>query len=105
MEVLLGLPPMNNNDAWGTPMAEFFRGPATQPPFSADDRNRANGLIYQANLPSAPGAAASARMDFKHADAADTALLNGILWRERKGDVPMPPPRHTVFPAPPGDGG
>ncbi len=105
MEMLLGLPPMNNNDAWGTPMAEFFRGPATQPPFSADDRNRANGLIYQANLPSAPGAAASARMDFKHADAADTALLNGILWRERKGDVPMPPPRHTVFPAPPGDGG
>lgn len=90
---------MNNNDAWATPMAEFFSGPASQAPFNADYSNLKNDLIYQANPSKAPGAKASARLDFSHADAADTALLNRILWRQRKGDVPMPPPRHTVFPA------
>jgi hypothetical protein len=38
-------------------------------------------------------------MDFSHADAADAATLNRILWQDRKGDVPMPEPRHTVIPA------
>ncbi|HEY6292777.1 MAG TPA: bifunctional YncE family protein/alkaline phosphatase family protein [Terriglobia bacterium] len=103
MEELLGLPPMNNNDAWATPMTEFFSGPANQTPFTADDRNLKNGLLYQTNPLDAPGAKASARMDFSHADAVDTASLNRILWRERKGDAPMPPPRHAVFPAGDGD--
>ncbi|HUI40551.1 MAG TPA: phosphoesterase, partial [Terriglobia bacterium] len=98
MEVLLGLPPMNNNDAWAPPMAELFSGPPRQPPFNADDRNLKNGLLYQTNPPNAPGAKASARMDFSQADAADTAALNRILWRERKGRLPMPAPKHTVFP-------
>jgi len=30
----------------------------------------------------------------------NTALLNLILWRERKGEIPMPAPRHTVIAAP-----
>ncbi|HEV2379197.1 MAG TPA: phosphoesterase [Terriglobia bacterium] len=104
MEVLLGLPPMNNNDAWAQPMAEMFSGPPTQQPFTADDRNLKNGLLYQMNPPRAPGGKASARMDFSHADAVNTAELNRILWRERKGNTPMPPPKHTVFPASEGDG-
>jgi len=99
MEVLLGLPPMNNNDAWAAPMAELFSGPGVQPPFTADDSNLKKGLLYQVNLPNAPGAKASARMDFSHADAADNIALNRILWRERKGNIPMPAPKHTVFPA------
>jgi DNA-binding beta-propeller fold protein YncE len=99
MEVLLGLPPMNNNDAWAVPMVELFNGPAVQPAFTADDSNLKNGLLYQMNSLSAPGAKASARMDFSHADAADNVALNRILWRERKGNIPMPAPKHTVFPA------
>ncbi len=99
MEVLLGLPPMNNNDAWAAPMSELFSGPGVQPPFSADDSNLKNGLLYQMNPPNGPGAKASARMDFSHADAADNVALNRILWRERKGNIPMPAPRHTVFPS------
>jgi hypothetical protein len=35
-------------------------------------------------------------MDFSHADAVDSALLNRILWRDAKGDLPMPAPRHTI---------
>jgi hypothetical protein len=36
-------------------------------------------------------------MDFSHADAADSAQLNAILWRDRKGNQPIPAPRHTVI--------
>ena len=33
---------------------------------------------------------ASAKLDFSHADAADNKVLNAILWRDRKGSLPMP---------------
>jgi hypothetical protein len=38
-------------------------------------------------------------MDFSHADAVDTALLNQFLWKDRMGETPMPEPQHNVFPA------
>ncbi len=94
LEVLLGLPPMNNNDAQAPLMAPLFAGAGDQPPFSADDRNRDNGLLYQVNPPRGPGAKESAAMNFTRADAVDTALLNRILWRDRKGNQPMPRPKH-----------
>ncbi len=99
MEVLLGLPPMNNNDAYAPVMAPLFTGEGNQAAFKADYRNRDNGMIYQANGPHAPGAKQSAKLNFSVADAADTNILNAILWRAAKGDTPMPPPRHTVFAA------
>ncbi|MGH9430643.1 MAG: beta-propeller fold lactonase family protein [Terriglobia bacterium] len=98
MEWLLGLPPMNNNDAQADLMTPLFSGSGHQPPFKADYHNRDNGLIYQTNPPNAPGARQSAQMDFSHADKVNAHELNAILWRARKGDVPMPAPRHTVFP-------
>ena len=98
MEVLLGLPPMNNNDAQAQLMAPLFSGPGTQPVFKADYRNRDNRLIYTANKSNAPGAKESAAMDFTHADHVDTAKLNEILWRERMGDKPMPPVKRGVMP-------
>ena len=97
MESLLGLPPMNNNDAWAPVIAPLFTGAGNQPAFTADYRNRDNGLLYRVNPPRAPGAHESAMMDFSHADAADAATLNAILWRDRKGNQPMPAPRHTVI--------
>ncbi len=99
METLLGLPPMNNNDAHAPVMAPLFTGAGDQPPFKADYRNRDNGMIYQANSANAPGAKESAKLNFSVADAADTNVLNAILWRAAKGNVPMPAPKHTVFPA------
>jgi hypothetical protein len=99
MEVLLGLPPMNNNDAYAAVMAPVFTGAGEQPAFKADYRNRDNGMIYQANRPDAPGAKQSAKLNFSVADAADTNVLNAILWRAAKGRIPMPAPRHTVLPA------
>jgi DNA-binding beta-propeller fold protein YncE len=102
IEMLLGLPPMNQNDAYAPVMAPLFSGAGNQPAFSADYRNRDNGLIYQINPSKAKGARESEKMDFSRPDAVNTALLNAILWREQKGDTPMPAPRHAVFPEKPG---
>jgi hypothetical protein len=98
MENLLGLPPMNNNDAHAAVMAPLFAGPGDQPAFKADYRNRDSGLIYQANTKNSPGAKQSSMLDFSHADAADTATVNAILWRDAQGDLPVPEPRHSVIP-------
>jgi YVTN family beta-propeller protein len=90
METLLGVPPMNNNDAFASLISTLFTGPGDQPGFTADTSNRENGLIYTANKPSAPGAAASMKMDFTHADRADSDKLNLILWEDAKGSQPPP---------------
>jgi hypothetical protein len=99
IEALLGLPPMNHNDAYSPIMSALFSGAGSQQPFEADFANLRNGLIFKSNAATAPGAKASAAMDWRHADEANNEVLNSILWRDRKGDIPIPPPQHTVFPA------
>ena len=47
-------------------------------------------MIYQANTASSPMAKESSKLDFSVADAADNEVLNAILWKAAKGDVPMP---------------
>jgi hypothetical protein len=98
IEALLGVPPMNQNDGYAPIMAPLFGGEGKQAPFSVDWRNRDNGLIYQVNSAKAPGAAKSSKMNFSRPDAAKASELNAILWREAKGNAPMPAPRHSVFP-------
>jgi hypothetical protein len=90
MEALLGLPPMNNNDALAPLIGSEFTGPGDQKPFAADASNRDNGLIYTANGPRAVGARESAKMDFTHADRAPVEKLNVILWKDAMGDAPVP---------------
>jgi hypothetical protein len=97
--MLLGLPPMNQNDAYAPVMGGMFAGAGDQPAYNADYRNRNNGLIYETNKGQAPGAKLSSQMDFSRPDAAGAIRLNRVLWRDRKGNAPMPEPRHTVFPA------
>ena len=99
MEMLLGLPPMNQNDAYAPVMSGLFKGAGDQPAFNADYRNQKNGLIYEMNRHNAPGAKISSRMDFSRPDAAGAARLNRVLWQDQKGTAPQPKPRHTVFPA------
>ena len=90
METLLGLPPMNNNDALSSVISTLFTGPGDQAAYSADYSNRDNNLIYTANKKGAPGAEESMKMDFRHADRADTQKLNVILWKDAKGNAPVP---------------
>jgi len=87
---LLACPPMNNNDAFAPLMAAEFSGAGDQPAYSADYRNRDNGLIYTANKEKAEGAKESAKMDFTHEDRADPVKLNVILWKDAMGSKPVP---------------
>jgi DNA-binding beta-propeller fold protein YncE len=91
MEALLGLPPMNNNDAFCSMISSLFTGPGDQAPYTADYSNRDNGLIYTANPNNAVGARASMKMDFSHADRAPAEKLNVILWKDAMGSAPVPP--------------
>jgi hypothetical protein len=97
--MLLGLPPMNQNDAYAPVMGPMFSGKGAQPSFQADYRNVKNGLIYETNKRAAAGAKESMKMDFSRPDAAGATRLNNVLWRDQKGDTPVPAPRHTVVPA------
>jgi hypothetical protein len=87
---LLGLPPMNNNDALCSLISTLFTGPGDQAAYQADYANRDNGLIYTANPRNATGAKESMKMDFRHADRADAQKLNVILWKDAMGDAPVP---------------
>ncbi len=97
MEALLGLPPMNLFDAHAPLMAPLLSGPGTQMPYQVDDRNLRSGLIYKVNEKKAAGAKESEAMNFSKPDAVDTRKLNGILWRDAKGESPMPPAGSTAF--------
>jgi hypothetical protein len=90
METLLGVPPMNNNDAFSSMISTLFTGAGDQAPFETDYTNRENGLIYMANQKSAPGAKESMKMDFRHEDHADPQKLNVILWKDAMGNQPVP---------------
>jgi DNA-binding beta-propeller fold protein YncE len=90
MESLLGLPPMNNNDALCSLISTLFTGPGDQPAYEADYGNRDNNLIYTANAKTAAGAKESMKMDFRHADRAPAEKLNVILWKDAMGDEPVP---------------
>jgi DNA-binding beta-propeller fold protein YncE len=103
IEMLLGLPPMNQNDAYAPVMSGLFSGPGNQPAYKADFRNQKNSLIYEKNRRDAPGAKISEQMNFSRPDAAGAAQLNRVLWEDQKGSVPMPKPRHTVVAAGDGD--
>lgn len=98
MELLLGMPPMNQYDAIATPILDFAKTPAT------------NGGTYTATLPDAsilgeiapsaktaflPLEELSAKMDFVHPDSAPAKLLNEVIWKSVKGmNSKMPAPRH-----------
>ncbi len=97
LESLLGLPPMNQNDVYAPVMAPLFTGKGDQPPFTADWSNRDNGLIYETNAAHGQGAKESAKMDFTRPDAVNPAVLNAILWRDRKGSAPVPVAKHEVI--------
>jgi DNA-binding beta-propeller fold protein YncE len=90
MESALGLPPMNNNDAFSSLISTLFTGTGDQPAYTADYSNRDNKLIYTANAKTAAGAKESMKMDFRHADRAPAQKLNVILWKDAMGDKAVP---------------
>lgn len=85
IELILGLRPMTQFDAGSTPMANCFAANADPRPYVAE---KPRVSLDEWNPPTAPGAAASARMDFSAEDRIDDDELNQILWRAIRGSEP-----------------
>ena len=95
MELILGLPPMTQYDAAATPMYHAFATAPTVTPFT---HLPARVSLTERNDWAAPGAAASARMNFSAPDLAPDLELNQIIWETVRGRGSlMPPPRRTGF--------
>ncbi len=96
MELILGLPPMNQLDATATPMSDCFTDVADLTPFTAvpnrvplDQMNPNPKKISDPLL--RKDAWASARLPLHKPDQCPEDLLNRILWRAMKGtQVPYP---------------
>jgi YVTN family beta-propeller protein len=95
IELILGLPPMSQFDAAATPLFGAFSGTPDRRPYPAI---RARVPLDEKNGASAPGARASARMDFSAPDRAPDLELNEIVWKAMRGERSvMPPPRRAAF--------
>ena len=95
MELILGLPPMSTYDAAATPLFNAFQ---STPDLSVYRRSTPNVALDERNPPTAIGASASRAMNWSDADLTPEEPLNDIIWHSVKGpNVPMPPPRRSVF--------
>jgi len=95
IELILRLPPMSQYDAAATPMYKAFQPVPDLTPFSA---RPARIALDEKNDWSAPGARASAAMNFRDADRTPELELNEIIWQSVRGaGSVMPPPRRTGF--------
>jgi DNA-binding beta-propeller fold protein YncE len=95
MELMLGLPPMSQYDAAATPLFNAFQ---STPNLAGYRRMIPAVRLDETNPSTAIGAAASRAMNFADADLTPEEPLNEIIWRSVKGpNVPMPPPRRSVF--------
>lgn len=96
MELMLGLPPMNQLDATATPMTDCFTATPDFTPFQAvannvplDEMNPDPKAIHDPLL--RKNAYASARLPLEKIDACPEDLFNRILWYAMKGP-------HTPYP-------
>jgi YVTN family beta-propeller protein len=94
IEMILGLPPMNQLDLAATPMRNCFQETADLTPYQ-HAKNRI--ALDEMNKPVASlrgralfWAKKSMEMNFDEGDAADENTLNRILWFSVRGDEPYP---------------
>ena len=85
METLLGLPPMNNNDAFSSHDVDAVYGPGRSAAFIGGLFEPRQWADLHGEQRNGPGAEESMKMDFRHADRADTQKLNVILWKDAMG--------------------
>jgi len=96
MELMLGLPPMNQLDATATPMSDCFTQTPDPAPFTAVPNNiPLDQMNPEAKKVSDPllrkHAYASARLPIDQPDRCPEDLLNRILWHAMKGSqAPYP---------------
>ncbi|MGA3161095.1 MAG: putative Ig domain-containing protein [Terracidiphilus sp.] len=100
MEEVMGLPPMNLNDALATPMSDIFNTTPSAWSYTATP----SAILYCTSLP-LPGPALPCNsptpdvaywsrvtkgMDFTDADRVDDDTFNRVLWRGMMGNRPYP---------------
>ena len=95
MELMLGLPPMNQFDATATPMFDCFTNAPDFTAFNAvtnnvplDEMNPAAKKISDLQL--RKDAVASAKLPLTKPDQCNEDVLNRILWRATMGTKPYP---------------
>ena len=95
MEVLLGLPPMNQYDATAPLFPGFSPAPVDAAPYAAV--LPAKEIVGEMNDATAYRAADSRRLDFSQADRVPDGIMNDILWHSIKGvQTPLPAPHHFL---------
>lgn len=96
IELLLGMPPMNQFDAIATPFRVFGKSPTNAAPFEAILPPK--HIATEVNSPSAYRSADSERIVNRYQEeSAPDIELNDILWGSIKGaDVPRPPVRRNI---------
>lgn len=100
MEMLLGMPPMNQYDAVAPPLDVFADRRVNLGGYEAI--LPARSIIAEVNRPTAYRARDSARLNFHDPDSVPDELLNDILWHAVMGRrAPKPPIRYTLRPARP----
>jgi DNA-binding beta-propeller fold protein YncE len=95
MELILGLPPMSQHDAFATPMTNAFADTPDPVPFV----HRETGIpFYEMNPDGAPMQAEANGWDFSREDAAPDLALNEAIWKSVRGaDSRMPAPVNAAF--------
>ena len=99
IELLTGLAPLTQFDAYAQPMSNAFNSTPDLRPF--EHLTPGTSVMQGVNGASAPLAKASAAQDTTNADQADATVLNEAIWKSVKGgDAAMPAPRHAAGPVP-----
>jgi len=95
MELMLGLPPMNQMDATATPMFDCFTNTPDFTAFTAvtnhvplNEMNPEPRKISDSQL--RKDAVASAKLPLNQPDQCNEDVLNRILWRATMGTKPYP---------------
>jgi YVTN family beta-propeller protein len=104
IELLVGMSPLTQFDAFATPMANAFTVEPNTTTYELRTSVTPNGtaatppLATAINPASAPMAQQSQAQDLTVADAIDEDTFNRAIWASVKGPASeMPPPRHTVI--------
>ncbi len=96
IELMLGLPPMNQMDATATPMADCFTNTPDFTPFTSVPNRRPLDLLNEeakkvSHAVLRQDALVSSRLPLDEPDRCPEDVLNRILWRAMKGpDAPYP---------------
>jgi YVTN family beta-propeller protein len=99
IELIVGLHPLTQFDAYATPMLAAFTNKPDLTPYTAQ---RPSQNLQEVNPVDAPFAAQSEQQDLTKEDQINMQQFNLATWASVKGaNVPMPSPQHHVFPAPP----